>query len=170
MDKGFYCCSASPIILIFIISFVVGFLISSSFFEKQISDLPIKRYSSLDNFLYITCNNLVVFSILMSGLLLFKIPTCISLLSNGFSLGFFFGTIDHSQIITVSFSVFLHGFIELFGLFIGAYIGFLNISSIKKNIRGYFLLMIFGVVLIIIAGYIEVYITPLYYNKFIINN
>ena len=55
----------------------------------------------------------------------------------------------------------VHGAIELLGLFIGAYIGFTKWDEIVINRKKYTFLLVLGAFLIIVAGILEGYVTPI---------
>ncbi|MDT4012767.1 stage II sporulation protein M [Staphylococcus simulans] len=61
-------------------------------------------------------------------------------------------------------SFLIHATPEMLGLFIGAYIGLSNWGDIKNNYNQYLSLFILGIILIIFAGALETYITPIFYN------
>lgn len=87
----------------------------------------------------------------------YKITTVINIIINGFMLGMYL--IPILQIGGLSFLI--HGFPELKGLYIGAYIGFSSLDDILDNKMKYFAMLLIDFALIVLAAVIETYLTPI---------
>ncbi|TQE88078.1 stage II sporulation protein M [Ureibacillus terrenus] len=121
-----------------------------------------KTYISFNTFLKIFFNNIKVFIIILTGFFLLKIPTVINLVSNGSTLGFFLGGISLDKLIDVLPPLLIHGIPEIAGFIIAAYLVFLGKEKFIENKKFNFNLLLFGILIIFIAAFLETYISPIF--------
>jgi stage II sporulation protein M len=101
-------------------------------------------------------------SIILTGFFLLKIPTVINLVSNGSTLGFFLGGISLDKLIDVLPPLLIHGIPEITGFIIAAYLVFLGKEKFIENKKFNFNLLLFGILIIFIAAFLETYISPIF--------
>lgn len=123
-SKRFYVLS---VVSLFLLSVILGFLLLNTIgsLSPDQSEEYIKVSSGLETSLKIFTRNIVVATILVSGLFLFGIPTIIVLIVNGFWLG---GTIallllENESLANILWTIVPHGILEIPGLLIAGYIG-----------------------------------------------
>ncbi|WP_191559880.1 stage II sporulation protein M [Metabacillus idriensis] len=152
-----------------IILYIVGLIFGIFIGELINLNLNKIEYSSDPNNLattwYIITRNLTVFIILLSGVVLFKIPTIINLIFNGSVLGFMLSGLPTKDLFLYIAAILIHGIPELIGLFIAAAISFSGYKGFIDNKKKGLTLLLLGVTLIIIAGFIETYISPIILTK-----
>lgn len=147
--------------IIFIIaasSFVAGIIISTYFNLNLITNEVNNDYLfDSDKLWKIIKNNVTVVIVLMSGIILFKIPTIISVFINCFMLGFYIVQLIRNLGFTLIITIIPHGILEFFMFFLAACIGFADykLIDLKKTLN----LSVIIIVGIIVAAFIEVIIS-----------
>ena len=164
-----------------IIVFFMGFIVGLK--NYNIVDLPKSRIiiiPEFDNFTHenlsfesILTNNVRVILTCIFGSLFLSVPTLLTLFRNGFILGF--QTI--SSLSTIGFQVFAyvlpHGIFEIPAIIIAGAAGLKIPYEIirylagkketiltKEDIKEYLTLALISIILIVIAAFIEAYVTP----------
>lgn len=128
--------------------------------DNDISQAKSSNSFTMDRYLFLIKSNLFVYLLLILGLITFKVTTIINIISNGISMGYFLPFLIKYG----GFSFLIHAIPELLGLFIGAYIGLSKWSDIKVENKKYIFLFITGILLILISGILETYVTPIFYS------
>jgi len=100
--------------------------------------------------------------IILSGIFLFKIPTIISLISNGLSFGFYYAGIRSHGISSIT--ILLHAIPGLSAVFIGALIVFKGLMYYRNNKVQFVKAIFFSEFLLLMAAALENYITPNYFK------
>ncbi|ADC70051.1 protein of unknown function DUF95 transmembrane [Methanocaldococcus sp. FS406-22] len=160
-------------VFLFSISFIIGFFTkipTSNNFPKIDINIIFPH-----TFLGILTNNLKVILINLSGSVLFGFTTFVNMLYNGFVIGlevkglFFIG----ADLKYILITILPHGIFEIPAILISAVAGFKIPYEIvlylldkkekpiaNEDIREFLKLAIMSIILIVIAAFIEVYITP----------
>lgn len=150
---------------IYLFSFILGFFISQSL-GNSFGYTPQQNfkdtYISIETLMTIFMNNFKVFLILLTGLFLLKIPTIISLISNGLMLGYFLGGLQLSNIKHVLLPLSIHGVPEILSFFIAAYIAFLGRDKFIKDKIFNIKLLFIGILMVGIAAILETYVSPIF--------
>lgn len=149
---------------IYFVSLAIGLLISKAL-NNDIAYVPEdinNTHVFFSTFLSIVINNMKVFIIILTGFFLLKIPTVISLISNGSMLGFFLGSITFDQFKHVIIPLSVHGIPEVLGFLIAAYLVFQGKENFMKDKRFNTLLLTSGVLIIGMAAALETYISPIF--------
>lgn len=133
--------------------------------------------AGLGNFFAILVNNLKVLMMTIIFSLLFGVGGMFILVWNASVIGAAIGIFAKGQLFTLPSGVFrymLHGIPEIAAYFIGALAGgILSVAIIRKDLRGekkwriledVVLLMVAAIVILIIAGIMEVYLTPSFFR------
>lgn len=151
-------------IITFFLFVIIG-IIFPNFFEKQILNLInslIKKTEDMNFislFVFITANNLQVSFIGMILGILFGIIPAITLIVNGYVLGFVINRAIASEGIFIIWRLFPHGIFELPAVLISISLGIrlgIDLKNFKKNIKSSLIIFILIVIpLLIIAGIIE---------------
>jgi len=151
------------ILTIYFISLILSMVVSFDLSNAQMyENTPTKEsnFLSFSMYLHLLKVNFFVYFLLIMGVFTFKITTIINIISNGIVLGVYTPLLFKYKVI----SFFIHAPFELTGLFLGAYIGFSNWKEIKYNKKKYITIFSVGCILILIAGFLENYVTPLFLN------
>ncbi|BAC12113.1 hypothetical conserved protein [Oceanobacillus iheyensis HTE831] len=143
-------------------SFIVGIFVSNLHDNNfEYTPNPLKdTFVSIDTLKYIFTNNIKVFLILLTGFFLLKIPTIISLTSNGLMLGYFLGGLSLNNIQHVLLSLSIHGVPEILSFFIAAYIAFLGRDEFLEYKKFNIKLLVIGVLMVGVAAILETYVSP----------
>jgi len=167
-----------PIILtliIFSLGFIFG-LISINNLSK-INDKELSKYKPKIefNFPTILTNNLKVIFLMLAGAITFGLSTFINLIYNGFNVGLLIGStfLTNEPLKLISALILPHGIFEIPAMLISAIAGFkipyeITLYLLDKkekpitneDIKEFLKLSLISIILIIIAAFIEVYITP----------
>lgn len=148
-----------PILLIAVISLTLSIFISLFFNLNLTKNDEVNQIIYFDHtkFWIILKNNLTVIIVLISGIILFKIPTVVSLIINYFMLGFYLVQLVKNFGFVILVTIVPHGVLEFLIFFIVACIGFANHNSISlKQLLKLLIIIIGGIV---IAAFIEVSIS-----------
>jgi len=160
-------------LIIFSISFILGYYTKIPTFNNNIK---VDITSIFPNtFSGILSNNLKVILTNLSGCVLFGLPTLINILYNGFMIGFevkglFFIGADLKYIVLTMLP---HGIFEIPAMLISAMAGFKIPYEViqylrdrkekpltEEDIKEFLKLAVISIILITIAAFVEVYITP----------
>ncbi|XRO76343.1 stage II sporulation protein M [Methanocaldococcus sp. 10A] len=167
-----------PIVLtlvIFSIGFLYGFIFTNDL--SKINDKELSNYKSKIqfNFPTILLNNLKVIFLMLAGSITFGLSTFINLIFNGFNVGVLIGsTFQTNEPLKLILALILpHGIFEIPGMLISATAGFKIPYEItlylldkkekpltEEDIKEFLKLALISIILIIIAAFVEVYITP----------
>lgn len=112
--------------------------------------------------IYLLLHNQTIYLIILSGIFLFKIPTIISLISNGLSFGFYYAGIRGHGISSII--ILLHAIPELLAFFIGALIVFKGLMYYRNNKVQFVKAIFFSEFLLLMAAALENYVTPNYFK------
>ena len=158
--------------IIYLTSFLFGYLIGKS--EEVLfpqNGIFLSRLSTV-SFSYIAKNNLIVIMRLVLGSFLLGIPTLTSIIISGINTGY---TIAQSNLpIDIVLTLTLpHGIFEIPAIIIAGAAGFKIPYEIvrylagkkeqpltKEDIKEYLTLALISIILIIIAAFVEAYVTP----------
>jgi stage II sporulation protein M len=151
-------------ITIFFLFAIIG-IIFPHFFENRILELInslIKKTEGMnfiDLFVFITANNIQVSFVGIILGILFGIIPVLTLITNGYVLGFVINKSIASEGIFIIWRLFPHGIFELPAVFISISLGIklgTDLKNSKKNIKSALITFILVVVpLLVIAGMIE---------------
>jgi len=167
-----------PIILtliIFSLGFIVGFISINNL--SKINDKELSKYKPKINFNFpsILSNNLKVIFLMLAGAITFGLSTFINLLFNGFNVGMLIGSIfqTNEPLKVIAGFILPHGIFEIPAMLISAVAGFKIPYEVtlylldkkekpitEEDIKVFLKLAMISIILIIIAAFIEVYITP----------
>jgi len=167
-----------PIILtliIFSLGFIVGFISINNL--SKINDKELSKYKPKINFNFpsILSNNLKVIFLMLAGAITFGLSTFINLIYNGFNVGLLIGSIfqTNEPLKVIAGFILPHGIFEIPAILISAVAGFKIPYEItlylldkkekpitEEDIKVFLKLAIISIILIVIAAFIEVYITP----------
>jgi uncharacterized membrane protein SpoIIM required for sporulation len=160
-------------IIIFVLSFYFGFT-----YETQKADVLNKTFTTPSKFRLeftdILRNNLTGITKCLIGCMLFGAPTVYILLQNGFSIGYLTKTyLLEDDVITILAFTVPHGIFEIPAIIIAGAAGFKIPYEIirylagkkeqiltKEDIKEYLTLALISIILIVIAAFVEAYITP----------
>lgn len=146
-------------------AFIIGYLISNILLDNHFGyyaqNLK-ENHISFSTFLSIFINNIKVFIILLTGIILWKIPTVINLISNGAVLGYFLGGISSNYLMNVLPPLLIHGVPELISFFIASYIAFIGKERFVQHKILNIGLLFSGVIILLLAAFLETYISPIY--------
>jgi len=163
----------SAVLFILGVVFGSGMLYFSDKNQKFIFQFE-NKWSNNNLFLYFLTNNLKLVALLISGSVLFGVPTFLNLLANGIFVG---SVIKSAILLRDEFLEFIllilpHGIFEIPGIIIAGAAGFKIPYEIipylagkkeeiltKEDIKEYFTLALISIILIVIAAWIEAYIT-----------
>ena len=158
--------------IIYLTSFLFGFLIGKS--EEVLflqNGIFLSRLSTV-SFSYIAKNNLIVIMRLVLGSFLLGIPTLTSIIISGINTGY---TIAQSNLpIDIILTLTLpHGIFEIPAIIIAGAAGFKIPYEIvrylagkkeqpltKEDVKEYLTLALISIILIVIAAFVEAYVTP----------
>jgi len=167
-----------PIILtitIFSLGFIVGFISINNLSKINDKDLSNFKPKINFNFPIILTNNLKVIFLMLAGAITFGLSTFINLIYNGFNVGLLIGSIfqTNEPLKVIAGFILPHGIFEIPAMLISAVAGFkipyevtLYLLDKKEkpitneDIKEFLKLSLISIILIIIAAFIEVYITP----------
>lgn len=140
--------------------FLIGFI--SSFIIFKLVGVSLEKTNSIDfgnsaMFFYILWNNIKVYFVLFLGLFLLKIPTYITLSYNAIILGFAFSATDS---FTILLSILSHGILEISAFIIASTIAFTKYDVVIENKKFMFIVFLIGIIILIIAAFIETYVSP----------
>ncbi|WP_292460150.1 stage II sporulation protein M [Methanothermococcus sp.] len=160
-------------VLLFLVSFILGFSIKMPTFDNTLN-IDINTIFP-NTFLGILTNNLKVILTNLSGSIIFGLSTFVNTLYNGFMIGFeikglfFIG----ANLKFVLITMLPHGIFEIPAMLISAVAGFKIPYEViqylrdkkekpitEEDIKEFLKLALISIVLIIIAAFVEVYITP----------
>lgn len=152
-----------------VILYIVGLILGIS--VGELINLNLEKIDSTPNpdrlgtTFFIMKRNLIVFIILLSGIILFKIPTIINLIFNGSILGFMLSGIPEKELFVNIIAILIHGIPELIGFFIAAAIAFNGYEDFVNNKRRGFKILLFGITLIVLAAFLETFISPIVFTS-----
>ncbi|ACX72190.1 protein of unknown function DUF95 transmembrane [Methanocaldococcus vulcanius M7] len=167
-----------PIILtliIFSLGFIFGLISINNFSKINDKDLSNFKPKIEFNFISILSNNLKVIFLMLAGAITFGLSTFINLLFNGFNVGALIGStfLTNEPLKIIAGFILPHGIFEIPAILISAVAGFKIPYEItlylldkkekpitEEDIKVFLKLAIISIILIIIAAFIEVYITP----------
>ncbi|ADG13972.1 protein of unknown function DUF95 transmembrane [Methanocaldococcus infernus ME] len=127
------------------------------------------------NFISILTNNLKVILLMLAGAITFGLSTFINLLFNGFNVGVLIGStfLTNEPLKLITALILPHGIFEIPAMLIAAIAGFKIPYEItlylldrkekpitEEDIKEFLKLALISIILIIIAAFVEVYITP----------
>ncbi|WP_079932910.1 stage II sporulation protein M [Carboxydocella sp. ULO1] len=156
---------------------IIGVVLSSEIAAEPSRFVPLQRFDPYYEAYPIIKNNLKGIIYLISGLLSFGVSTAIILVYNGVTLGD--GIVASLQVMPAS-DVFLrlvpHGLIEIAGIMLGSAAGFQSLICLLASLRGkevkldiylrkFCGLLFLSISLIVLAGFIEAYITVIFINQ-----
>ncbi len=162
-------------ITLFTLALVIGILdYNDNIISTNSSFILEYKFKKPDMFLLIK-NNLALISLFLSGAFLFGITTFVNLIYNGFFIGFIVNkalqkrtTLNEILILTLP-----HGIFEIPAIIIAGAAGFKIPYEIvrylagkkeqiltKEDIKEYLTLALISIILIVIAAFIEAYVTP----------
>ncbi|EGQ3110281.1 hypothetical protein G9M05_002677, partial [Staphylococcus pseudintermedius] len=147
----------NAIFIIYIVFLFVGIIYNNVADINSFTRVSNDEFFNFKKVIHYIKINGFVYILLCLGLITYKITTVINIIINGFMLGMYL--IPMLQIGGLSFLI--HGFPELTGLYIGAYIGFSSLDDILDNKMKYFAMLLIGFALIVLAAVIETYLTPI---------
>jgi uncharacterized membrane protein SpoIIM required for sporulation len=161
-------------ILIFSIGFISG-ITSINDFSKNHNNKEELSQNLEFNFPTILINNLKVTFLMLSGSITFGLSTFINLMFNGFNVGVLVGStfLTNEPLKLIAGFILPHGIFEIPAMLISAVAGFKIPYEIiqylrdkkekpltEEDIKEFLKLAVISIILIIIAAFIEVYITP----------
>ncbi|MCQ6253350.1 stage II sporulation protein M [Methanocaldococcus sp.] len=162
-------------ILIFSIGFISGFIFINDFSKNYKGEKINQKLDIKFNFPFILTNNLKVIFLMLAGSITFGLSTFINLIYNGFNVGVLIGsTFQTNEPLKLILALILpHGIFEIPALLISAVAGFKIPYEItlylldkkekpitEEDIKEFLKLALISIILIIIAAFVEVYITP----------
>ncbi|CAB3288789.1 conserved membrane protein of unknown function [Methanocaldococcus lauensis] len=162
-------------ILIFSIGFISGFILINDFSKNYKGEEINQKLNIKFNFPFILTNNLKVIFLMLAGSITFGLSTFINLIYNGFNVGVLIGsTFQTNEPLKLILALILpHGIFEIPALLISAVAGFKIPYEItlylldkkekpitEEDIKEFLKLALISIILIIIAAFVEVYITP----------
>ncbi|PHG57718.1 stage II sporulation protein M [Bacillus toyonensis] len=161
MNRGFWTFFLVSFIIFgiaMLLGLIFGYYIDFQMeYSKQNSSL-----NTIDGFYDILFNNLKVFFIILLGTFIWKIPSVLNLVYNGGILGLVFYGLYRDGLLYLSLAPILaHGVLEITAFLLGASIAFGGCEFIKNHKRVTALLLLFSVVLLVAAAYIETFISIL---------
>jgi uncharacterized membrane protein SpoIIM required for sporulation len=162
-------------LFIFSLGFIVGFFSINSL--SKINDKELSNYKPKIefNFPTILTNNLKVIFLMLAGAITFGLSTFINLIFNGFNVGALIGStfLTNEPLKLIIGLILPHGIFEIPAILISAVAGFKIPYEIvlylldkkekpitNEDIREFLKLSLISIILIVIAAFIEVYITP----------
>jgi uncharacterized membrane protein SpoIIM required for sporulation len=156
-------------IFIFLSSLFLGLVGLSIHVVSEVINSSLKDNTIELNFYYFIKNNIFIILRLILGGFLFGAPTVACLIYNGLPLGYLLKTNPELTL----FLVLPHGIFEIPAIIIAGAAGFKIPYEIvrylmgkketvltKEDIKEYFTLALISIVLIVIAAFVEAYITP----------
>ncbi|AAB98796.1 TPA: stage II sporulation protein M [Methanocaldococcus jannaschii] len=167
-----------PIILtlmLFSLGFIFGFISINNL--SKINDKDLSNYipNIQFNFPSILTNNLKVIFLMLAGSITFGLSTFINLIFNGFNVGVLIGSISltNEPLKLITALILPHGIFEISAMLISAVAGFKIPYKVtlylldkkekpltEEDIKDFLKLSLISIILIVIAAFIEVYITP----------
>ncbi|ADG13969.1 protein of unknown function DUF95 transmembrane [Methanocaldococcus infernus ME] len=161
------------VILIYIIGFINGYYTNNNEIKTLNNNKSKLRFnSSLPKLLL---NNLIADFLMLAGSITFGLSTFINLIFNGFNLGLLVSNAYNSGMPTklILALILPHGIFEIPAMLIAAIAGFKIPYEItlylldkkekpitEEDIKEFLKLALISIILIIIAAFVEVYITP----------
>ncbi|WP_292460153.1 stage II sporulation protein M [Methanothermococcus sp.] len=167
-----------PIVLtlvIFIIGFIIGIVSINNLSKINNGDLPNFKPKIQFNFPFILTNNLKVIFLMLAGSITFGLSTFINLIFNGFNVGVLIGSTfqTNEPLKLIAGFILPHGIFEIPAMLISAVAGFKIPYEViqylrdkkekpitEEDIKEFLKLALISIVLIVIAAFVEVYITP----------
>ncbi|CAB3288795.1 conserved membrane protein of unknown function [Methanocaldococcus lauensis] len=162
-------------ILIFSIGFISGFIFINDFSKNYKEEEINQKLNIKFNFPFILTNNLKVIFLMLAGSITFGLSTFINLIFNGFNVGVLIGsTFQTNEPLKLILALILpHGIFEIPAMLISALAGFKIPYEItlylldkkqkpltEEDIKEFLKLALISIILIVIAAFVEVYITP----------
>ena len=162
-------------LLIFSLGFISGWIAITDL--SKINDKDLSNYKPKINFNFptILTNNLKVIFLMLAGVITFGLSTFINLLFNGFNVGLLIGStfLTKEPLKLIAGFILPHGIFEIPAMLISAAAGFKIPYKVtlylldkkekpltEEDIKEFLKLSLISIILIIIAAFIEVYITP----------
>ncbi|WP_456374644.1 stage II sporulation protein M [Methanocaldococcus sp.] len=167
-----------PIVLtlvIFSIGFLYGFIFINDLSKINYKELSNYKSKIQFNFPFILTNNLKVIFLMLAGSITFGLSTFINLIFNGFNVGVLIGSTfqTNEPLKLIAGFILPHGIFEIPAMLIAAVAGFKIPYEItlylldkkekpitEEDIKEFLKLALISIILIIIAAFVEVYITP----------
>ncbi|AEH06440.1 stage II sporulation protein M [Methanothermococcus okinawensis] len=162
-------------ILIFSIGFISGFIFINDFSKNYNGEEINQKLNIKFNFPTILLNNLKVIFLMLAGAITFGFSTFINLIFNGFNVGILIGSTfqTNEPLKLITALILPHGIFEIPAMLISAVAGFkipygITLYLLDKkekpitedDIKEFLKLALISIILIVIAAFIELYITP----------
>jgi uncharacterized membrane protein SpoIIM required for sporulation len=163
------------VVFLYICSFLLGYtIIPVASNGEKVYNVEVLRLQKV-NFIDILRNNLIVIIQLIVGALVFGLLTVINIVFNGLSFGFLVSRAFQKSLslYAVASLTFPHGIFEIPAIIVAGAAGFKIPYEIvrylmgkkeqpltKEDIKEYITLALISIILIVIAAFVEAYITP----------
>ena len=162
-------------LLIFSFGFIVGFSSINDFSKNYKGEELNQNLNIKFNFPTILINNLKVVFLMLAGSITFGLSTFINLIFNGFNVGVLVGStfLTNEPLKLITGLILPHGIFEIPAMIISAVAGFKIPYEViqylrdkkekpltEEDIKEFLKLAGISIILIIIAAFVEVYITP----------
>jgi uncharacterized membrane protein SpoIIM required for sporulation len=162
-------------ILIFSIGFISGIVFINDLSKNYKGEEINQKLNIKFNFHSILLNNLKVIFLMLAGAITFGLSTFINLMFNGFNVGVLVGStfLTNEPLKLIAGFILPHGIFEIPAMLISAVAGFKIPYEIiqylrdkkekpltEEDIKEFLKLAVISIILIIIAAFVEVYITP----------
>ncbi|AEF96608.1 stage II sporulation protein M [Methanotorris igneus] len=162
-------------ILIFSIGFISGITSINDFSKNYNGEELNQKLNIKFNFLTILLTNLKVILLMLAGAITFGLSTFINLIFNGFNVGILVGStfLTDEPLKLITALILPHGIFEIPAMLISATAGFKIPYEVilylldkkekpitEEDIKEFLKLAGISIILIIIAAFVEVYITP----------
>ncbi len=169
---------------LFSISFLVSIFFPYPFNLNYVANNYIKLFEVKNiSFLFFIKRNEFVIFIILVGAFLFSVPTIINLVYNGLIFGSSISIFVHNRLYNMLLLILPHGIFEIPAIIIAGAAGFKIPYEIvrylagkkeqpltKQDIKEYLTLALISIILIVIAAFVEAYVTPKIAEYFLSKN